>query len=176
MFLLIPILFVSCGSDDTPPASPPPQQSPQTPAEVTWATVHEEFNTDLRAPDDCDFPLEFTVRSDGSFTAGPCTPGDALKTGHITASESANLSTLANAVTSGDLRTQTCSSIGFLTADIVDLTLSDGSVWRVKDVTPEHSCFRDGQQNVTSFADFLNSLLLKYYPKRPIPEPTNGGA
>jgi hypothetical protein len=135
------------------------------PVGVDWKEVSEKTTCEALNPAACVGAAGFTVRTDGTWVAGPAASG-ARKDGALTATEKAQITSDVSVLETQ--RGQQCDATGNVpgTSDFVEVTLTDNTVLRAfeKGTIPNQTCYRGGQEAASQLHDDVSALMVKYYP------------
>ncbi len=135
-----------------------------------WAQLRVAYEIDIPAPTACGSPRRIAIDFDGSYVAGPCTPGGTdTVTGQIEGGELQTLYTLMDAVVAGDVGLAArCDGVNELGMQTVDVTLQSGATARIyrSQVSPLLTCTRGDPPNSRSVGRMGRVILDRVYGER----------
>jgi hypothetical protein len=131
-----------------------------------WTQVREVTTCEALNPSACVGAAGFTVRSDGTWVAGPSSSG-ATANGTLTATEKTLIASDVSVIDSQRGTQCDAGSVVPGVSDLVEVTLLGGDMLRVfeKGTTPNQTCFRGGRDAAGRLHDDVTALMAKYYPK-----------
>ncbi len=167
MGVVLGLGLAACDDDDPVP--------PQQPGEVTWNRISTELTPEDMSLEDCDAPLRFEVRSDGTYSAGPCknVEGATPATGTLEADEKTRLSELATPYSKSDLSTRQCDALVEQPGNgKAVLGYTSGATQDIFTVNGTEGCYLGDFDQVTALISYVDELADRYYPTAPEPQPS----